>query len=590
MSMTADTRASEAKRVLGIEGGGTKTEWVLASCQGKMPPVIEREGKLTAANLKLISDAALLNLFSVLPKDVTHVGAYLAGCGTPADAERLRGLVAQAWPAAQISVGSDRDSAMAVAFGEADGIAVIAGTGAAVHGRKEGRTEKAGGWGQLLGDRGGGYHLAMQGLRSVLSHYDLNQTITPLAQTILRMLALNRLQDLVDWAMQADKMSVARLAPAIFEAARVSEPEMLTIVQSGATILAEFTNAVAHRLDFKAPTVKLVGGLFNHPDYVALYKYRLSTLLPKATVERCSESGALGAVRLALRNPATPLPQPLVDGTLDREQLAHAITEQRNPRSAKLETLSPLELVDLFASEEDRVAEAIAACREPLAAGITLVGNALAAGGRLFYVGAGTSGRLGVLDASEIPPTFGAPPELVQGIMAGGAVALHRAVEGAEDQPEAGSLAVLERGVRAGDVLCGIAASGRTPFVLGALQRARDVGAGTILLTCNPARQPSPAPWDVEIDLPTGPELVTGSTRLKAGTGTKLALNLLSTGAMIRLGKVRGNLMVDVQITNEKLRDRGVRLVSGVLHIPYEEAAQRLERAGWNVRECIDAS
>src|SRR5690606_27282662 len=148
--------------------------------------------------------------------------------------------------------------------------------------------------------------------------------------------------------------------------------------------------------------------------------------------------------------------------------------------------------------------------------------------------------------------------EMVQGIMAGGVVALHRAVEGAEDQPESGALAVLERGVRPGDVVCGIAASGRTPFVLGALTRAREIGAATILLTCNPARQPTPEPWDVEIDLPTGPELVTGSTRLKAGTGTKLALNILSTGAMIRLGKVRGNLMVDVQITNEKLRDRGI--------------------------------
>src|SRR5687768_7925567 len=150
MSNIADTSVSEAGRVLGIEGGGTKTEWVLASCQGEMPPIIEREGKLAAANLKLISDQALLDLFSVLPRDVTHVGAYLAGCATPADGARLRGLVAQAWPEAHISVGSDRDSAMAVAFGEEDGIAVIAGTGAAVHGRKDGRTEKAGGWGQLL--------------------------------------------------------------------------------------------------------------------------------------------------------------------------------------------------------------------------------------------------------------------------------------------------------------------------------------------------------------------------------------------------------------------------------------------------------
>ena len=302
----------------------------------------------------------------------------------------------------------------------------------------------------------------MQGLRSVLSHYDLNQTITPLAQTILRMLGAEpaagsrRLGD-------AGGQDVRRATRAgDLRSGTRGEPEMLAIVQSGATILAEFTNAVARSPGFQAPAVKLIGGLFNHPDYVALYKYRLSTLLPKAPVERCAESGALGAVWLASRHVRTHLAAAPADGTLDREQLAVATTEQRNPRSANLDQLSPLELVDLFVSEEDSVAEALAACREPLAAGIELVGNALRAGGRLFYVGAGTSGRLGVLDASEIPPTFGASPELVQGIIAGGVVALHRAVEGAEDQPEAGALAVLERGVRAGDVVCGIAASGRT--------------------------------------------------------------------------------------------------------------------------------
>jgi N-acetylmuramic acid 6-phosphate etherase len=270
------------------------------------------------------------------------------------------------------------------------------------------------------------------------------------------------------------------------------------------------------------------------------------------------------------------------------EELAGAATEQANPRSANLDLLTTPELVDLFVTEEDAVARALAAQREPLVAAIDLVAAALRAGGRLFYVGAGTSGRLGVLDASEIPPTFGAPPEMVQGIIAGGAAALHRAVEGAEDQPEAGAHAVLERGVRPGDVVCGIAASGRTPFVLGALAQGRGLGARTVLVTCNPARRPSAEPWDVEIDLPTGPELVTGSTRLKAGTATKLTLNLLSTCAMVRLGRVRGNAMVDVSISNEKLRDRGTRLVSTTLGLSYEAARAALEAAGWSVRDCLE--
>ena len=250
--------------------------------------------------------------------------------------------------------------------------------------------------------------------------------------------------------------------------------------------------------------------------------------------------------------------------------------------------LATPELVDLFLTEENRVAEALTQCREPLVRAADIIAEALRKGGRLFYVGAGTSGRLGVLDASEIPPTFGASPELVQGIIAGGAHALHRAVEGAEDEPEAGALAVYERGVRAGDVVCGLTASGRTPFVLGALKRGRELKARTILMTCNPARHRAESAWDVEIDLPTGPEIVTGSTRLKAGTATKVALNILSTCAMIRLGKVRGNTMIDLRISNEKLQDRGIRVVSEMLAIPYAEARARLESSGWNVRRCLE--
>ncbi len=577
------------KRILGVEGGGTKTDWVLLADDG----TILQQGALTASNLRLIEDSALLRLFSVLPPEATHVGAFLAGCATEEDRQRLRGLVEKTWPTAHIAVGSDRDSGLATAFHDGDGIVVIAGTGAAVHGRKGAQIEKAGGWGQILGDRGGGYDLARSGLRLVLTHFDLNQKMTPLSEEILRTLGLNRLPDLVGWAMQADKMSVARLAPAIFRAAKHGEPEMLATLEAGATVLAEFTRAVAQRLDLPDARVRLIGGLFtHHEEYVALFKYRLSTLLPAARVEICAESGALGAAWLAAQVDARGLfvkveDEPRAEVVADAGALAVAATEQSNPRSTQLEERSTAELVDLFTTEEREVARALAACREPLIAAVELVSTAMRAGGRLFYVGAGTSGRLGVLDASEIPPTFGASPELVQGIIAGGATALQHAVEGAEDQPEAGALAVLERGVRAGDAVCGLTASGRTPFVLGALARARVVGAHTLLVTANPARQRAAA-WDVEIDLPTGPEIITGSTRLKAGTATKHVLNLLSTCAMIRFGRVRGNAMVDLHISNDKLRDRGVRLVSSALGIDYAAARALLERAEWNVRTALE--
>ncbi len=570
--------------ILGIEGGGTKTDWVMLD----NARAVVAQGRLTAANMRLADDAQLARLFSVLPREATHVGAFLAGCGTEGDRARLARLATAAWPGAQIAIGSDRDSGLATAFRDGDGIAVMAGTGAAVHGRKAGHIEKAGGWGQLLGDRGGGYDLAMQGLRLVLTHYDLNARISPLAQEILRTLGLNRLEDLVGWATQADKMSVARLAPAIFHAAKFGEPEMHATLEGGAQILAQFTRAVAERLEFPTAPVKLLGGIFtHHAEYAALFTLRLSTMLPGAAVSVCTESGAMGAAWLASGEGGE---KSEVRGQKSEVgELATAATEQSNPRSTDLETRSVAELVALFIAEENHVAEALAACAGNLVAAVDAVSAALSLGGRLFYVGAGTSGRLGVLDASEIPPTFGTPPELVQGIIAGGAAALHRAVEGAEDQPEAGALALLDGGVRAGDAVCGITASGRAPFVLGALARARELGARTLLLTCNPARHRATQGWDVEIDLPTGPEIVTGSTRLKAGTATKAALNLFSTCAMIRLGKVRGNAMIDVRISNEKLRDRGTRIVAAALGIDYEQARRRLERAGWNVRACVDA-
>ncbi len=537
--------ASAPKLILGVEGGGTKTEWALLDERGREL----RMGTLPAANLRLIGDGELLDLLRVLPGGATHAGVFLAGCANAADRKRLEGLVQRVWPAAVVAVGGDRESGFATAFGDGDGIAVIAGTGSAVTGRCRGRTDKGGGWGHLLGDTGSGYQLAMTALRYVLSNYDLSRTSDLLSQGILRMLALNRLDDLVAWAANADKMSVAKLAPVVFAAAKEGHQEMISVIQNGAHALAEYTRAVAQRLECEAAEVRLLGGLFDHHrEYAEFYTDYTAELLPKANIALCMQSGALGAAWLASR--VTPVARPRPDEP-DVIELAAAVTEQRNPRSAGMDKLGTPDLVELFIREEDEVARALREASGGLAAAVDLVAAALTAGGRLFYTGAGTSGRLGVLDASEIPPTFGAPPELVQGIIAGGVGALHAAVEGAEDQEEAGELAVVGRGVREGDVVCGIAASGRTPFVLGSLRRARALGAKTMLLTCNPARKHG-GKWDVEIDLATGPELVAGSTRLKAGTATKIALNIISTCAMVRLGKVRGNLMIDVQATNCK--------------------------------------
>jgi N-acetylmuramic acid 6-phosphate etherase len=263
------------------------------------------------------------------------------------------------------------------------------------------------------------------------------------------------------------------------------------------------------------------------------------------------------------------------------------ITEHRNPRTASIDLASPLEIVDLINTEDQSVAFAVASQREPIARAIELVEHAFRNHGRLFYVGAGTSGRLGILDASECPPTFGVDPEMVQGIIAGGYPAILRAQEGAEDRPENGALAIDEHHVSARDVVVGIAASGTTPFVRGAIFRAREIGARRGVIACTPIADDLRAAVDVAILPIVGPEVVTGSTRLKAGTATKLVLNMLTTGAMIRIGKTYGNLMVDLRATNVKLTDRSERILMEVCGVPRERARTLLHGANQRVKPAI---
>jgi N-acetylmuramic acid 6-phosphate etherase len=263
------------------------------------------------------------------------------------------------------------------------------------------------------------------------------------------------------------------------------------------------------------------------------------------------------------------------------------LTERRNPRSATIDTATSLEIVDLIGGEDAGVPAAVARAREQIARAIDLIEAAFRAGGRLVYVGAGTSGRLGVLDASECPPTFGTPPEMVVGVIAGGYPALVRSVEGAEDDVNAGLGEMDARKVGTSDMVVGIAASGTTPFVRAALSRAQTLGARTALVTCAEPPKLLLETCDVCIVVKVGPEVVTGSTRMKAGTATKLVLNTLTTGAMIRLGKTYGNLMVDLRAWNDKLIDRSQRIVMETTGLPREEAREVLDAAGGRVKTAI---
>src|SRR6476661_10505240 len=413
------------ERILGVEGGGTKTAWVLvetvagayaASCEF----CIIDQGKLPPSNFRLTAPERLRAILTELPKQIDRAGVFLAGCGTEGDRRLLKQIGLEVWPNAKIVTGSDRDSGLAAALDRGDGIVVNAGSGSSVTGRRGDRIERAGGWGHILGDAGGGYSLSMQALRLILREHDLRRAEMNFSTKILHALSLNNFDELVRWVQAADKMEIAMLAPVVFEAAAAGDARMIEIIEEGARMLCEYTEAVADRLHLLAPKVVLMGGLFYRDSiYTHTFRRRLKKNLPDARVTTAERPPELGAAWLAAgaHNHAMFHPKPSqreIDG------LAAALTEQRNPRSQNLQKMAAHQLVQLFVEEEKFVQDALRAAIPDLARAIKTVTESLRNGGRLFYVGAGISGRIGVLDASEIPPTFGAPTHLVQGVIAGG--------------------------------------------------------------------------------------------------------------------------------------------------------------------------
>jgi N-acetylmuramic acid 6-phosphate etherase len=272
-----------------------------------------------------------------------------------------------------------------------------------------------------------------------------------------------------------------------------------------------------------------------------------------------------------------------VNNALKNSDRGYLLTEQANPHSQNLDRLSPLEIVELFNQEDAKAVAAVGEEKAEIAIAITTIAAAIKLGGRLFYVGAGTSGRLGVLDAAECPPTFCSDPELIQGILAGGMKAMVRSSEALEDREDDGAEAIAERNICDRDVVFGITAGGTTPYVHGALKEAKQRGAKTIFFCCVPPEQ-FPIQYDIEIRPLVGAEILAGSTRLKAGTATKLVLNTISTGVMVLLGKVYGNRMIDVSVTNSKLEDRAMRIISDLTSLSRDEAAQLLLRSGNRVK------
>jgi N-acetylmuramic acid 6-phosphate etherase len=571
-----------------------------------------------------LDDPALVRLFRSLalqlPEPVA-LGIGMAGARTPADHQRIRTAAAQVWPGTPCYACSDLETGLmaaeellpgasaghkrAQAKQPAARVLVLSGTGSCCFGRAaDGTTVRVGGWGHILGDKGSGYDIGLSALQAVVRAYDVQGRWPRLGQRFLRALALNEPEDLVPWAQQAAKKDVAALAVEVFDAWAGADPIADQVLRAAAERLAQDGAACARRLTQPGAPVQFVFAgsvLVKQPRFAALVSRLLRRRWPGARTVCLKRESVWGAVQLAwqlvpgaapgpaaLANAQPERAQPVADAPLvpPLESVLQSPTEQRNPRSMHLDRMPLADAVELMIDEERHIMATLRRHRDGIVQAIRLIVRALRRGGRLFYVGAGTSGRLGALDASECPPTFNVSPDTVQAIIAGGHTALWTSIEGAEDDVVAGGHAIEFRGVSRNDVVVGIAASGRTPFVWGALQAAQRRGATTILLCFNPHLQvPAQARPDLVLSLDVGPEVLTGSTRLKAGTATKLVLNMFSTLAMVQLGKVRSNLMIDLKPTNAKLQDRAVRIVQALTGVDQAAARHALEQSGWRIRD-----
>jgi N-acetylmuramic acid 6-phosphate etherase len=631
-----DERAPSPNRYfLGVECGGTKSVACLADQEGN-------EVQLVAsgpANLKLLSDAQLVRHFRSMGDGLpppAGIAIGMAGARTKSDFDRIRRAAAKVWPGVPCHATDDLETALAAAeIPKRSGdsvvphptakvrrttaqppirepqfaiprVLVLSGTGSCCFGKTaDGRTAKVGGWGHILGDKGSGFEIGLRALKAVVYYFDRDGEWSGLGQRILRSLQLNEPNDLIDWAQNASKPDIATLAVEVFGAASQRDKIAADILAGAAETLAKDAAACARRLVRPGtPVLFVLAGsvLLKQTRFARQVSEHLRSLWPGALVAPLKRQSAWGAVELARRGSQPPFSTAQAASSARvKSQLRYRAfaateepgmrsallspTEQRHPLSMNLDKLPVLRAIELMLSEDAKIPGAILAERKQIARAVALTVRAFRRGGRLFYVGAGTSGRLGVLDASECPPTFRTPPEMVQGIMAGGQRALWEAVEGAEDDAAAGGRAVEFHGVGRRDVVVGIAASGRTPFVRGALTEAKRRGAVTILLCFNPRLEiPRSGRPDFLIAPDIGPEVLTGSTRLKAGTATKLILNIFTTLAMVRLGKVLGNLMIDVKPSNAKLRDRATRIVRELTGVDYEAARAALEKTGWKIK------
>ncbi len=601
-----DSPTSQSEITLGLEGGATRTTVLLVDQNDETLASFS----VGPANIRLTTAEDLETHFHGIKERLPHqpdrIGVGLAGVRLPSDHERLRQAIERVWPTIPCTTSDDLITAMeAVEWSPAceAQILVLSGTGSCCFGRhRDGSRTRVGGRGHILGDRASASDIAQRALRALMDTYDTDpdNTWPPLGADILAQLQMNEPEDLIDWSLEVPKNELASLAVSVFEAARSrQDPVAVSILNHAAETLAHDAIACAEHIARDRDRVQFIFNgavLLKNPEFQEQVRDLIRQGWRNSDISALEKPSAWGSVALARSNSeetpprdtsASTTPITPTDAWESYRPVSKAPTEQRNPKSSKFSELSIREGLELMLSEDANIPAAVLPESPAIEWTIEKVVEAFANGGRLIYCGAGTSGRLGVLDASECPPTFRSNPRMVQGIIAGGRSALWSAVEGAEDDPGEGAAAITARGVEEKDIVIGISASGHAPFVWGCLAEAKKRKAATVLFCVNPAYKDHPLP-DQIIAPNTGPELLTGSTRLRAGTATKLVLNAITTLAMTHSGKVTGNLMTNLKPSNGKLRKRAISIVQELTSASEEEATTALKKSGWTVRQAIN--
>ena len=584
-------------RLLGIEGGGTRTSALLV----EDTDTVLASFAVGPGNLQLINAEGLAALLSSirdqLPYQPDRIGIGMAGVRSAGDRDRLRRAVATTWPNTPSTVGDDLILALEAGEWPTDCAAQVlqlSGTGSCCLGRhRNGASIKVGGRGHIIGDRGSACDIAVHALRSTVTISDIDADWPRLGADMVAFLQMNDPESLIEWSMTASKAEIASLAQVVFEAASSRQDEIaMAILRRASERLSKDAVHCAARVaqpDEKVQFLLNGSTLLKNGWFADEVTAKILAARPGSEVVRLARPGTWGAIAMARQAGTQAAPKTIAASEpkpTSWRPVASAPTEGRNSKSAGFAEMPLADAIKLMLAEDATLPGKVLAESAHIEWTVNAVAHAFASGGRLIYCGAGTSGRLGVLDASECPPTFRTPASLVQGIIAGGRTALWSAVEGAEDDEAAGIRSIASRSITTQDIVIGISASGHAPFIWGCLAEARRRGAKTVLVACNPGYRDHPL-LDRAILPDTGPEVLTGSTRLKAGTATKLVLNLITTLALARSGKVVSNLMIDLNPSNTKLRDRATRIIQELAQVDAPAARQALESNGWVIRQAL---